>query len=85
MFPAMKKLLLLFLILFSFQNAFSQIYDPVSFKTAVKELDSNTYELSITTQIEKNWHIYSQKVPVNGPMPTSFKFAKSKKYLEAPY
>ena len=80
MFPAMKKLLLLFLILFSFQNAFSQIYDPVSFKTAVKELDSNTYELSITTQIEKNWHIYSQKVPANGPMPTSFKFAKSKNY-----
>jgi len=81
MFPAMKKLLLLFLILFSFQNAFSQIYDPVSFKTAVKELDSNTYELSITTQIEKNWHIYSQKVPANGPMPTSFKFAKSKNYM----
>jgi len=80
MFPAMKKLLLLFLILFSFQNTFSQIYDPVSFKTAVKELDSNTYELSITTQIEKNWHIYSQKVPANGPMPTSFKFAKSKNY-----
>lgn len=80
MFPAMKKLLLLFLILFSFQNAFSQIYDPVSFKTAVKELDSNTYELSITTQIEKNWHIYSQKVPANGPMPTSFKFEKSKNY-----
>jgi len=76
----MKKLILFIAIFLAIHNLTAQIYDPVSFKTAVKELDSNTYELSITTQIEKNWHIYSQKVPANGPMPTSFKFAKSKNY-----
>ncbi|MCP2028412.1 thiol:disulfide interchange protein DsbD [Flavobacterium sp. HSC-32F16] len=76
----MKKLFLLFLILFSFQNTFSQIYDPVSFTTLVKETGQNSYTLSITAQIDKGWHMYSQKVPANGPMPTSFVFAKSKNY-----
>ncbi|MDW8850747.1 cytochrome c biogenesis protein CcdA [Flavobacterium sp. MMLR14_040] len=77
----MKKLILFIAIFLAIHNLTAQIYDPVSFKTAVKELDSNTYELSITTQIEKNWHIYSQNVPPNGPMPTSFKFKKAKNYI----
>ena len=43
-------------------------------------MDNTTYELTITAQIDKGWHMYSQKVPANGPMPTSFTFAKSKNY-----
>jgi len=76
----MKKIILFIAIFLAIHNLTAQIYDPVSFKTGVKELDNNTYELSITAQIEKGWHMYSQKVPANGPMPTSFKFAKSKNY-----
>jgi thiol:disulfide interchange protein len=76
----MKKLLLLFLILFSFQNTFSQIYDPVSFTGAVKSIGENKYTLIITAKIDKGWHIYSQTVPKGGPAPTSFTFAASKNY-----
>lgn len=76
----MKKLLLLFLILFSFQNTFSQIYDPVSFTGSVKEIGENKYTLIITAKIDKGWHIYSQTVPKGGPVPTSFTFASSKNY-----
>ncbi len=76
----MKKIFFFIAIFFAIQNLTAQIYDPVSFKTAVKEIDSKTYELSITAQIEKGWHMYSQIVPPNGPMPTSFKFEKSKNY-----
>ncbi|KUJ63454.1 disulfide bond formation protein DsbD [Flavobacteriaceae bacterium CRH] len=76
----MKKIVLIIAIFFAIQNLTAQIYDPVSFKTAVKQLDNTTYELSIAAQIEVGWHMYSQKVPANGPMPTSFKFVKSKNY-----
>jgi thiol:disulfide interchange protein len=78
----MKKIFFFIAIFFAISNLTAQIYDPVAFKTSVKELDGNTYELSITAQIEKGWHMYSQKVPPNGPMPTSFKFYKSKNYAE---
>ncbi len=76
----MKKLILFIAIFFAMHNLTAQIYDPVSFKTSVKEVDNSSYELSITAQIDKGWHMYSQKVPANGPMPTSFVFAKSKNY-----
>ncbi|MBF4516862.1 thioredoxin family protein [Flavobacterium sp. ANB] len=76
----MKKIFLIVAIFFAIHNLTAQIYDPVSFKTSVKVLDSNNYELIITAQIEKGWHMYSQKVPANGPMPTSFVFSKSKNY-----
>ncbi|MEN2401447.1 cytochrome c biogenesis protein CcdA [Flavobacterium sp. MC2016-06] len=76
----MKKLLLLFLILISYQTSFAQIYDPVSFTGSVKEIGENKYTLIITTKIDKGWHVYSQNVPKGGPAPTSFTFEASKKY-----
>jgi thiol:disulfide interchange protein DsbD len=76
----MKKIFLIVVIFFTIGNLTAQIYDPVSFKTAVKEIDNSTYELTITAQIEKGWHMYSQQVPPKGPMPTSFVFIKSKNY-----
>lgn len=67
-------------MVFSFQNTFSQIYDPVSFTGSVKEIGENKYTLIITAKIEKGWHIYSQSVPKGGPVPTAFTFVPSKNY-----
>ncbi|WP_281310106.1 protein-disulfide reductase DsbD family protein [Flavobacterium flavigenum] len=76
----MKKIIFFIVLLFTISNLTAQIYDPVSFTTAVKETGENKYTLIITAKIDKNWHIYSQNVPKGGPAPTAFTFPKSKNY-----
>ncbi|MEL1254128.1 cytochrome c biogenesis protein CcdA [Flavobacterium sp. DGU38] len=76
----MKKIFAAFVTFFTISTSIAQIYDPVQFKTAVRELDDNAMELVITAVIEKGWHMYSQEVPENGPVATSFAFVSSKDY-----
>ncbi len=71
-----KKLLLILFIAINF-TAFSQIYNPVKWKTSTEKLSDSTYNLVITANIEENWHLYSQNVPEDGPIPTAFTFTKS--------
>ena len=71
-----KKLLLILFIAINF-TAFSQIYNPVKWKTATEKISDSTYNLVITANIEENWHLYSQNVPEDGPIPTAFTFTKS--------
>ncbi|MCP9199592.1 thioredoxin family protein [Gramella sp. GC03-9] len=52
----------------------AQIYDPVQWETQVREISENEYELVTTAIIEPGWHLYSQDVPENGPVPTSFTY-----------
>ncbi len=63
--------LLLFLIAFTAQ---AQIYDPVQWETEVEKISETEYELITTAIIESGWHLYSQNVPENGPIPTSFTY-----------
>ena len=70
----MRKLFL-FLTLFSvIFTSFSQIHDPVKWSTSVEKVSDSEYDLVITSTIEENWHLYSQNVPEDGPIPTSFTF-----------
>lgn len=73
----MKKLffLLSFFVLIPVINA--QIYNPVSWSTSVKKISETDYNLLIEATIETNWHIYAQKVPEDGPIPTHFTFKAS--------
>ena len=75
----MKKLLL-FLSLFTFSIGFSQIHDPVKWSTSVEKVSETEYDLIITAAIEKNWHLYSQNVPADGPIPTAFTFEKTSNF-----
>ncbi len=59
------------------QASFSQIYDPVKWSTSVEKISDSEYNLIATATIEKNWHLYSQNVPDDGPIPTSFLFKTS--------
>lgn len=77
----MKNFICLVLILLSTQ-AFSQIYDPVKWKTSVNKISLSEYELVATASIQGNWHMYSQSVPKGGPNPTSFIFKGSSDYLK---
>ena len=69
----MKKLVV-FLSLFVVSIGFSQIHDPVKWDTSVEKISETEYDLIINASIEKNWHLYSQNVPEDGPIPTSFSF-----------
>jgi len=52
----------------------SQIYDPVTFTTSVEKLSDNEYQLISTASIEEGWHLYSQSVPEDGPIATTFTY-----------
>lgn len=77
----MKKLFLILLLSISFLGE-AQIFDPVKWTTAVKQVSETEYDLVATATIADHWHLYSQKVPENGPLPTTFTFEGNKNYLK---
>jgi len=58
-------------------SSFAQIYDPVKWSTSTQKISETEYDLIVTATIEAKWHLYSQNVPADGPIPTSFSFKKS--------
>jgi len=77
----MKKLILLFSII-AVQMLQGQILEPVTWATSVKKISNAEYELIATAAIDKGWHLYSQNVPEDGPVPTSFLFEGHSNYLK---
>ena len=65
-----KSLLLFFLLSVSVFNA--QIFEPVKWATSVEKISDSEYYLISTATIDKGWHLYSQDVPEDGPIPTTF-------------
>lgn len=77
----MKKLTLLIAVLFfAVSGAVAQIHDPVKWTVASKKLNDKEAVIFIKATIQDGWHIYSQNVGENGPIPTSFTFPASKDY-----
>ncbi|MCL6220446.1 protein-disulfide reductase DsbD domain-containing protein [Zunongwangia pacifica] len=74
------KLCMLLLFVTAFVQA--QIFEPVTWETAVKKISDTEYELSATAKIESGWHLYSQSVPEGGPVATSFSFEGNSNYLK---
>jgi len=68
-----KNILFTFFCVFIFSNGFAQIYDPVKWKTEVKQVSDTEFELISIATIEDGWHVYSQKA-TDGPIPTSFTY-----------
>ena len=75
----MKKIVLLLALILS-ATAFSQIHNPVKWTTSVVPVSENKYDLVVQATIESGWHLYSQNVPENGPIPTAFTFPKNAAY-----
>lgn len=67
----------LVLTIFSLTSVFSQIHDPVKWKTSVKKISETEYDLISTATIDSGWHLYSQEVPDGGPIPTYFEFEEN--------
>jgi len=67
-----KHLLVFFLLISAFANA--QIHEPVTWQTTVDKINESEFDLIVKATIEDGWHLYSQNVPNDGPIPTSFSF-----------
>ena len=75
----MKNIVVLCLVAFSLQSV-AQIHDPGKWSTSVEKISTYEYYLVATATIEDTWHLYSQEVPKDGPIPTSFSFNKTKMF-----
>ncbi len=53
---------------------FSQIQDPVKWKSKIEKISDTEYMITLDGTIEKGWHMYSQFTPEGGALPTEFKF-----------
>lgn len=60
-----------FLMVFA-QQLTAQIYNPVKWEFASKALANNEFELRFKATIEEHWHLYSQFLEEDGPIPTAF-------------
>ncbi|MBE0422479.1 MAG: thioredoxin family protein [Lutibacter sp.] len=72
----MKKIFFLLAFFTLVNSSFSQIHDPVKWSTSAEKISDTEYDLITTATIEAKWHLYSQNVPADGPIPTSFLFKK---------
>ena len=63
----------------------NQIFEPAVWKSEIKKIGEDTYELIFNATIEDNWHVYSTKPyddsdpSVIGPNPTSFRMDENDK------
>jgi thiol:disulfide interchange protein DsbD len=76
----MKKLVLVLFLIGISISSYAQIHNPVKWSTSVNKISATEYDLIIKAQIEENWHLYSQNVPEDGPIPTNFTFEGSKDF-----
>jgi len=73
----MKKIIPVAILLLFSNLLFAQIQNPVSWSAISKKIDSKTYEIHLTANIDKGWHIYSQTTAEGGPIPTNISFTKN--------
>lgn len=88
----MKKILYILLAFFAVHSLTAQILDPAKWKTKIVQKSDTEFELTMDAVIEKEWHIYSQYTPEDGPLPMEFSYKDAKgnynligKTIESPY
>lgn len=88
----MKKKILLVLLSVFCQVSFSQILDPVKWKTSIVKKSDTEVILVFDAVIDYEWHMFSQFTPEGASWPTSFQYKNAKgnyelvgKTTESPY
>lgn len=69
----MKRIFVVVVFLIS-SIGYSQILEPVKWSVSTEKISNVEYDLIIKATIEPNYHLYSLKVPEEGPLPTVFIF-----------
>lgn len=52
----------------------SQVLEPATWSFRSEKTGDNTFELVMTAEMEKGWHLYAMDIEPGGPIPTSFTF-----------
>ena len=73
----MKNIVIAFVLLLLPFAGTSQILEPVKWSTSVKKISETEYLLISKATIDLGWHLYSQNVPDDGPIATTFKYDDS--------
>jgi len=73
----MKKILFTLLALLIFTNGFSQILDPVKWKSKTEKISETEFNLILEGKIDAGWHLYSQFTPDGGPIPLEIQYSES--------
>ena len=88
----MKKVLFFLFSFLALANLNAQIVKPVKWTTKVEKLSESEFNLMMEGKIDKDWHVYSQFTPADGPLPAEFAFKDAKgnyelvgKVKESPY
>ncbi len=71
-----RKTLLTFILAIATTAAMAQFFNPVHFKSEMKELQGGEAELLFTATIEQGWHVYSTNLGDGGPISATFNVAK---------
>ena len=61
-------------------TAKAQVYEPVKWVTSIEKISDAEYDLISTATVESGWHLYSQSVPEDGPIPTTFVYKTNDDY-----
>ncbi|WP_372793425.1 protein-disulfide reductase DsbD family protein [Lutibacter sp.] len=73
----MRNFFLTLSVLLLALTSYAQILNPVIWTTTVEKISNEEYELITEATIEAGWHLYSQTVPENGPIATTFTYDDS--------
>jgi hypothetical protein len=73
----MKVTLLSLLVTMISAVTFAQSSSQVKWTFTSKKIADKTYEVRVKAVVNGDWHIYSQNVGVDGPIPTAFSFTKN--------
>lgn len=71
------KLLAIVFLAFGSISIKAQVEDPVNWSFKANKIEGNRYEITISAKIDKDWHLYSTKLPDGGPLPTNFTFKQT--------
>jgi thiol:disulfide interchange protein DsbD len=61
-------------------SANAQVLEPVKWETSVEKVSETEYDLISTATVDSGWHLYSQTVPDDGPIPTTFLYKANANY-----
>ena len=64
--------LLTALVLFVTSLGFSQVQDPVKWKSSIEKISDTEYQIKLDATIDDTWHMYSQFTPEGGVQPMEF-------------
>jgi len=78
----MKKIFYLLFLFFAFFKVEAQIINPVKWEASIEKKSNSEFVLSFKGDIEKDWHVYSQFTPEDGPLPAEFLFHDHKNNYE---